>query len=101
MHRSRERRGVTQINGGTIRAAVFSERMGCMEKLELLRQWVEESKRIVFFGGAGVSTESGIKDFRSVDGLYRQKFEYKFRASKNTAIEIIYLRFLRFLVPFG
>lgn len=47
-----------------------------MEKLELLRQWVEESKRIVFFGGAGVSTESGIPDFRSVDGLYRQKFEY-------------------------
>ena len=47
-----------------------------MEKLELLRQWVEESKRIVFFGGAGVSTESGIKDFRSVDGLYRQTFEY-------------------------
>ena len=47
-----------------------------MEKLETLKQWVRESKRIVFFGGAGVSTESGIPDFRSVDGLYRQKFEY-------------------------
>ena len=47
-----------------------------MEKLETLKQWVAESKRIVFFGGAGVSTESGIPDFRSVDGLYRQKFEY-------------------------
>ena len=48
----------------------------CMEKLEILKQWVCESKRIVFFGGAGVSTESGIPDVRSVDGLYRQKFEY-------------------------
>ena len=47
-----------------------------MEKLETLKQWVQESKKIVFFGGAGVSTESGIPDFRSVDGLYRQKFEY-------------------------
>lgn len=47
-----------------------------MERLETLQQWVSESKNIVFFGGAGVSTESGIKDFRSVDGLYRQKFEY-------------------------
>ena len=47
-----------------------------MEKLEILKQWVEESHNIVFFGGAGVSTESGIPDFRSVDGLYNQKFEY-------------------------
>ena len=47
-----------------------------MEKLETLIKWVAESKNIVFFGGAGVSTESGIPDFRSVDGLYRQKFEY-------------------------
>ncbi len=47
-----------------------------MDNLEILKQWVEESSRIVFFGGAGVSTESGIPDFRSVDGLYRQKFEY-------------------------
>ena len=47
-----------------------------MEKLEILKQWVNESSNIVFFGGAGVSTESGIKDFRSVDGLYSQKFDY-------------------------
>ncbi len=47
-----------------------------MDKLETLKQWISESSRIVFFGGAGVSTESGIPDFRSVDGLYSQKFEY-------------------------
>ena len=47
-----------------------------MRELEILKQWVKESNRIVFFGGAGVSTESGIPDFRSVDGLYSQKFEY-------------------------
>lgn len=47
-----------------------------MDKLETLRQWVSESSRIVFFGGAGVSTESGIPDFRSVDGLYNQQFAY-------------------------
>ena len=43
-----------------------------MDKLKTLKQWISESKRIVFFGGAGVSTESGIPDFRSVDGLYSQ-----------------------------
>ena len=47
-----------------------------MSKLETWKRWVRESKHIVFFGGAGVSTESGIPDFRSVDGLYNQKFEY-------------------------
>ena len=47
-----------------------------MEQLEILKKWVLESNRIVFFGGAGVSTESGIKDFRSVDGLYSQHFDY-------------------------
>ena len=47
-----------------------------MEKLDILKGWISESSRIVFFGGAGVSTESGIPDFRSVDGLYHQKFEY-------------------------
>ena len=41
-----------------------------------LKKLVDESDNIVFFGGAGVSTECGIKDFRSVDGLYRQKFKY-------------------------
>lgn len=39
-------------------------------------KWVKESDNIVFFGGAGVSTESGIPDFRSVDGLYHQKYDY-------------------------
>ena len=47
-----------------------------MENLERLKKWIAESKSIVFFGGAGVSTESGIPDFRSVDGLYSQKFDY-------------------------
>ena len=47
-----------------------------MDQMEKLKQWVSESNRIVFFGGAGVSTESGIPDFRSVDGLYNQKFDY-------------------------
>ena len=47
-----------------------------MDALKTLQTWVQESKRIVFFGGAGVSTESGIPDFRGVDGLYRQKYAY-------------------------
>ena len=47
-----------------------------MDKIEILKKWVSESKRIVAFTGAGVSTESGIRDFRSPDGLYNQKFEY-------------------------
>ena len=47
-----------------------------MEKMDKLRGWIAESSRIVAFTGAGVSTESGIPDFRSVDGLYNQKFEY-------------------------
>ncbi len=41
-----------------------------------LQEMIDKSKRIVFFGGAGVSTESGIPDFRSVDGLYHQKYDY-------------------------
>ena len=41
-----------------------------------LEKLIEQSSNIVFFGGAGVSTESGIPDFRSVDGLYHQKFDY-------------------------
>ena len=44
--------------------------------LTTLKKWITESKHIVFFGGAGVSTESGIPDFRSTDGLYNQQFEY-------------------------
>ncbi|MCL2566454.1 MAG: NAD-dependent protein deacylase [Defluviitaleaceae bacterium] len=45
-------------------------------QLETLRQFISTSNYIVFFGGAGVSTESGIPDFRSVDGLYSQKYKY-------------------------
>jgi NAD-dependent deacetylase len=47
-----------------------------MDQIEILKAWISESNHIVFFGGAGVSTESGIPDFRSVDGLYSQKFDY-------------------------
>lgn len=47
-----------------------------MEQIETFLQAVKESDNIVFFGGAGVSTESGIPDFRSVDGLYNQKYDY-------------------------
>lgn len=47
-----------------------------MDQQEQLRHWVDGSSNIVFFGGAGVSTESGIPDFRSVDGLYNQEYDY-------------------------
>lgn len=47
-----------------------------MEKIEILKKWIEESDNIVFFGGAGVSTESNIPDFRSTDGLYNQEYDY-------------------------
>ena len=47
-----------------------------MTDLEQLQSMIDKSSRIVFFGGAGVSTESGIPDFRGVDGLYRQKYRY-------------------------
>ena len=47
-----------------------------MSNIEKLQSMIDESNKIVFFGGAGVSTESGIKDFRSVDGLYSEKYDY-------------------------
>ena len=47
-----------------------------MTAQEQLQQWITDSDNIVFFGGAGVSTESGIPDFRSVDGLYHQNYDY-------------------------
>lgn len=47
-----------------------------MEALETLANWMEKSEQIVFFGGAGVSTESGIPDFRSVDGLYHTVYDF-------------------------
>lgn len=46
------------------------------DKILTLKKWIEDSDNVVFFGGAGVSTESGIPDFRSVDGLYNQKWKY-------------------------
>ena len=46
------------------------------DEVMTLKEWVDGSSNIVFFGGAGVSTESGIPDFRSVDGLYNQKYDY-------------------------
>ncbi len=46
-----------------------------MTAQEQLQQWIKDSGNVVFFGGAGVSTESGIPDFRSVDGLYSQKYD--------------------------
>ena len=47
-----------------------------MSELETLQSWIDQSHNIVFFGGAGVSTESGIKDFRSPDGLYNQHYKF-------------------------
>ena len=47
-----------------------------MTQQEQLQRWIDESDNIVFFGGAGVSTESGLKDFRSQDGLYHQQYDY-------------------------
>ena len=46
------------------------------DEMELLKEWIKTSKNIVFFGGAGVSTESNIPDFRSTDGLYNQEYDY-------------------------
>ena len=46
------------------------------ESVKKLKEWTDQSENIVFFGGAGVSTESGIPDFRSVDGLYHQQYDY-------------------------
>ena len=47
-----------------------------MEQIDQLQKIIDESKSIVFFGGAGVSTESGIPDFRSSNGLYMQEYRY-------------------------
>lgn len=47
-----------------------------MDSFEILKQYIDEAESVVFFGGAGVSTESGIKDFRSADGIYNMKFDY-------------------------
>ena len=47
-----------------------------MGETDTLKKWIDESNYIVFFGGAGVSTESNIPDFRSTDGLYHQEYDY-------------------------
>ena len=47
-----------------------------MTSVDTLISWIKDSKKTVFFGGAGVSTESGLKDFRSKDGLYHEKYDY-------------------------
>ncbi len=47
-----------------------------MDKIKILQDWINTAQSVVFFGGAGVSTESGIPDFRSADGLYHQKYDY-------------------------
>ena len=46
------------------------------KEIEELQEIIDDSENIVFFGGAGVSTESNIPDFRSADGLYQQKYKY-------------------------
>ncbi len=46
------------------------------KEIEQLQKMIDESQNIVFFGGAGVSTESGIPDFRSADGIYHQSYKY-------------------------
>ena len=63
------RRGITGIPAGRRKGEVG------MTETEKLKQWIEESGNVVFFGGAGVSTESGIPDFRSQDGLYSQQYQ--------------------------
>ena len=54
-----------------------------MENIEKLQEIIDNSNNIVFFGGAGVSTESGIPDFRSVDGLYNLKYKYPPEEAEN------------------
>lgn len=61
-----------------------------MNQIEQLKSWIKESKKIVFFGGAGISTESGIPDFRSVDGLYNQKYD---RSPEEILSHSFYMRY--------
>ena len=65
-----------------------------MKNYEKLQKMIDESDNIVFFGGAGVSTESGIKDFRSKDGLYNMDFEYP--AEVMLSSDMFYLRTEKF-----
>ena len=54
----------------------YRKERSVMTERETLKKWLDESSNIVFFGGAGVSTESHIPDFRSTDGLYNQQYDY-------------------------
>lgn len=54
----------------------MNHREDTLKAIEELREIIQKYNNIVFFGGAGVSTESGIPDFRSVDGLYHQQYDY-------------------------
>mgnify|MGYP000484890422 FL=1 len=58
------------------RGADMNELEEMKERIQKLNELIQVSDNVVFFGGAGVSTESGIPDFRSVDGLYHQKYDY-------------------------
>lgn len=60
-----------------------------LEQIDVLNDLIDQAKHIVFFGGAGVSTESGIPDFRGTDGLYHQKYKY----DPETILNIKYGRF--------
>jgi len=60
-----------------------------MDNIERLKEIIAESDNIVFFGGAGVSTESGIPDFRSVDGLYNQKYKYPPEKKPSRVVDIL------------
>ena len=70
-----------------------------MSPIEKLKEIIQETSNIVFFGGAGVSTESGIPDVRSVDGLYNQKYDYPPETiySTSPATEFAAFAFLQFL----
>ena len=60
-----------------------------LDKIDVFKQMIQNAKRIVFFGGAGVSTESGIPDFRSEDGLYRLKYPYSPEEILSNLVKII------------
>ena len=69
------------------------------ETVEKLKEWVEESHKIVFFGGAGVSTESGIPDFRSTGGLYQQEWKYPPETILSHTFYLVLLSFLQAVLP--
>ena len=62
------------------------------EKIQKLKEIIDGSDNIVFFGGAGVSTESGVPDFRSVDGLYNQEYDYPPEEIRKSFIDFIIIK---------